>query len=278
MARPTHVEARWRWPRRRCLCSCQGAGVRLIARRVEAGSEGVEPPAVGFGDRDTTVTQAQVRSRHDVVRGYGRSAGEIGEKCCVLPAHDRPAGIGRVPSSRLHLMIEICAGRARGRAEARQGLTLDRSFGGEDACHRNDDDRLFAAPCQPLIAVGGRAAAESGRNSQMSSASSALARREVFKLRHVMTERCYGDGSIYRRSVDGRWYGALGVGREGLDPRPLRVIYVNRSPACIRGHPEHFRVPGRAAFGIANREVHLDATGDGRHTGSLSAQSRRCPG
>ena len=39
------------------------------------------------------------------------------------------------------------------RAEARQGLTLERSFGGEDACHRNDDDPLFADACQPVIAV-----------------------------------------------------------------------------------------------------------------------------
>ena len=26
-----------------------------------------------------------------------------------------------------------------------------------------------------------------------------------------MTERGYGEGSVYRRSVDGRWYGALDV-------------------------------------------------------------------
>ena len=32
MARPTHVEARWRWPRRRCLCSCQGADGRTGCR------------------------------------------------------------------------------------------------------------------------------------------------------------------------------------------------------------------------------------------------------
>src|SRR5712671_4244257 len=33
---------------------------RLVAGRVEAGSEGVEPPVVGFGDRNTAVARAQV--------------------------------------------------------------------------------------------------------------------------------------------------------------------------------------------------------------------------
>ena len=36
---------------------------RSVARRVETGSGGVEPPDAGFGDRDTTVTRAQMRSR-----------------------------------------------------------------------------------------------------------------------------------------------------------------------------------------------------------------------
>ena len=35
---------------------------RLVAGRVEAGSEGVEPSAIGFGSRGTTVAQAQVES------------------------------------------------------------------------------------------------------------------------------------------------------------------------------------------------------------------------
>jgi hypothetical protein len=67
-----------------------------------------------------------------------------------LPAHDGPAGIGKLPSSRLILMTEVLAGCARERAEARQGSTLERSFGGEDACHRNVDDPRFDSPCQPL--------------------------------------------------------------------------------------------------------------------------------
>lgn len=42
---------------------------RLVAGRVEAGSEGVEPSAIGFGSRGTTVARAQVeRGAHDVVR------------------------------------------------------------------------------------------------------------------------------------------------------------------------------------------------------------------
>ena len=36
---------------------------RLVAGRVEAGSEGVEPSAIGFGSRGTTVAQAQVEAR-----------------------------------------------------------------------------------------------------------------------------------------------------------------------------------------------------------------------
>ena len=61
----------------------------------------------------------------------GRSVG--------LPTHDGPAGIGKLPSSRRRLMIEVFAGCARKRAEARQGSTLERSFGGEHACHRTSD-------------------------------------------------------------------------------------------------------------------------------------------
>src|SRR5262245_13238199 len=70
MARPTHVEARWRWPRRRCLCSCQGAGVPTGCRaRWRAGSEGVEPLVVGVGDRDTAAARAHGGEfARDVVR------------------------------------------------------------------------------------------------------------------------------------------------------------------------------------------------------------------
>lgn len=64
------------------------------------------------------------------------SAGELGEKCFALPAHDGPAGIGSIPSTRLRLMIEGSAGLARIRAEAPQGLVLEHWFGGEDRCHR----------------------------------------------------------------------------------------------------------------------------------------------
>jgi hypothetical protein len=46
-------------------------------------------------------------------------------------------------------MIEICAGQARERAEARQGLTPQRSFDDENACHRNAYTTLFVIACQP---------------------------------------------------------------------------------------------------------------------------------
>ena len=73
---------------------------------------------------------------------------DFGAECCALPAHDGPAGIGRFPSSRLRLMTEVHAGLARVRAEARQGLALERRLGGEDACHRSDDGEPTAHPCQ----------------------------------------------------------------------------------------------------------------------------------
>src|SRR3954447_19147286 len=51
---------------------------RLVVGRVGAGSEGVEPPAGGFGDRGATVTRAQRGlNAHDVVRVIGgEGAGE----------------------------------------------------------------------------------------------------------------------------------------------------------------------------------------------------------
>lgn len=81
---------------------------RLVAGRVEAGSEGVEPSAIGFGSRGTTVAQAQSGKRaHDVVRVVCGSADEFRrERLRRLPAHDGPAGIGRIPSSRLQLAME----------------------------------------------------------------------------------------------------------------------------------------------------------------------------
>ncbi len=84
-----------------------------------------------------------------------RSAGDR-RKASELPAHDGPAGIGKFPSSRLILLIEVVAGCARERAEARQGSTLERSFGGADACHRNDDSAPRDAVCQPGSRAGWR--------------------------------------------------------------------------------------------------------------------------
>jgi len=60
MARPTHCGARWRWPRRRCLCSCQSAGGRAGCPAC-ARPEGVEPPACGVGDRGAAMARAQER-------------------------------------------------------------------------------------------------------------------------------------------------------------------------------------------------------------------------
>ena len=50
-------------------------------------------------------------------------------------------------------MIEVLAGCARERAEARQGSTLERSFGGADACHRNVDYPLLRVACQQDFAA-----------------------------------------------------------------------------------------------------------------------------
>ena len=84
---------------------------RLVAGRVEAGSEGVEPPVVGVGDRDTTVARAREGERaHGVVRAGEVKRWRVGEECFALPALDGPASIGIGPSW-----------QARGRAEARQG-------------------------------------------------------------------------------------------------------------------------------------------------------------
>ena len=76
----------------------------------EAGSEGVEPPVVGFGDRDTAVARAQVKCAHDAVRVMRRSAEDQTEsvgatnarRACrhwqapVVPADPHDRGIGRV--------------------------------------------------------------------------------------------------------------------------------------------------------------------------------------
>ena len=50
---------------------------------------------------------------------------EFGEKFCALPADDGTTDDGGAPSSRLGVMIEIPAGQTRGRAEAREGVSLE---------------------------------------------------------------------------------------------------------------------------------------------------------
>lgn len=83
---------------------------RLVAGRVEAGSEGVEPPVVGVGDRDTAMARARVECAHDVVRVVQGSAADPTEsvgatsarRCCrhwqapVVPADPLDRGRGRV--------------------------------------------------------------------------------------------------------------------------------------------------------------------------------------
>ena len=51
------------------------------------------------------LARAQRECAHDVVRVMRRSA-EDQTNASELPAHDGPAGIGKLPSSRLTLMIE----------------------------------------------------------------------------------------------------------------------------------------------------------------------------
>src|SRR4051794_37428103 len=48
--------------------------------------------------------------------------------------------------------MEPLRGPARERDEAQRGWPSEFQFGGSCACHRNDDDPLFADPCQPFIA------------------------------------------------------------------------------------------------------------------------------
>ena len=79
MARPTHTGDRCG---DRSLDDASAVVKVLVSRlavgRVEAGSEGVEPPAGGFGDRGVAVTRAQMDwYAHDVVRVIGgEGAGE----------------------------------------------------------------------------------------------------------------------------------------------------------------------------------------------------------
>src|SRR5438270_12883250 len=121
MARPTHAGPGGAGPDDDASAVVKELVSRLVAGRVEAGSEGVEPAAIGLGSRGTAVARAQGVARMTLCAWCGEEL-EFGEKCCALPAHDGPAGIGRFPSSRLCLMIEGSAGLARVRAEARQGF------------------------------------------------------------------------------------------------------------------------------------------------------------
>src|SRR3954468_24583969 len=49
-----------------------------------------------------------------------------------------------------------------------------------------------------------------------------------------MTKSIYGQGSIYRRSVDGRWYGALDIGGGTGRRRRVTVSGANREAVEVR--------------------------------------------
>src|SRR5688572_12427159 len=108
-------------------------------RGTGAGSEGVEPPAVGVGDRGATAGSSPKGNARMTLCAWWGEALKIRREASELPALDGPADVGKLPSSRLGLVIEALAGCARERADARQGPTLERSFGGADACHRDGD-------------------------------------------------------------------------------------------------------------------------------------------
>ena len=63
MARPTHADRCGDRSLDDASAVVKVLVSRLAAGRVEAGSEGVEPPAVGVGDRGATVARAQELER-----------------------------------------------------------------------------------------------------------------------------------------------------------------------------------------------------------------------
>ena len=107
------------------------------ARRVERARKVSNPRPSVLETAAPPLARAQRTGAPDVGRVRRRRADDQ-TGTSELPAHDGTAGIGKLPSSRLILMIEGLAGCARERADARQGPTLERSCGDVDACHRND--------------------------------------------------------------------------------------------------------------------------------------------
>lgn len=72
---------------------------RLVAGRVEAGSEGVEPPAGGVGDRDATVARAQGDwDTHDVVRVVQGESQATSARSAA--PYQRMTGLPVLPASR----------------------------------------------------------------------------------------------------------------------------------------------------------------------------------
>src|SRR5437660_9287172 len=89
----------------------------LDARRVEAGSEGVEPSARGVGDRSaTTGSSPSEDDAHDVVRVMKvRTATR--RRASSLPARIGPAIYRSFPIARLRFRMESLRGSARDRDE-----------------------------------------------------------------------------------------------------------------------------------------------------------------
>lgn len=131
MARPTHREARWRWPRQRCLCSCQGADARARKPGASTPRRDRTPGRRCWGPRRHHGSSARIGQhahRHAAGQRKGGNSGGAGE----LPARPGSAGIGRFPRPRPLLMTKRLAGPARIRAEAQGG----RCGGDGRACHR----------------------------------------------------------------------------------------------------------------------------------------------
>ena len=71
---------------------------RLVAGRVEAGSEGVEPSAIGFGSRGTTVAQAQVESARMTLCAMAGEA--LASSTRIAAAYQRTTGLPVLAESR----------------------------------------------------------------------------------------------------------------------------------------------------------------------------------
>ena len=104
-----------------------------------AGPEGIEPSAVGFGDRGATLARAFANgtmhlAAHDGVRGFESGAGGGTRRFGYQLMPGLPNfGISRARRPGLN---KRSAGQARGHAEDGVGITPLRLLGEKFACHR----------------------------------------------------------------------------------------------------------------------------------------------